>query len=74
MKNNYTRTVGGFAVAELQNGESVKGWAGLGGSIFLFDDKNKISFSYVPGVKGGTFVRIDPRARLLMDTFYSLSK
>lgn len=46
------------------------GHVGMGGSLSFADPDSKTSFGYVMN-KMGTYVLVDPRARSLIDTFYS---
>lgn len=45
---NVTRTKGGFAVDEIIEADGSKheilGWIGFGGSVFMFDPKEELSF------------------------------
>jgi CubicO group peptidase (beta-lactamase class C family) len=73
---NVTRTKGGFAVDEIIEADGTKheilGWAGFGGSVFMFDPKEELSFGYVPNQKGSQFIVLDVRAVELMSKFYDL--
>jgi CubicO group peptidase (beta-lactamase class C family) len=70
---SVVRTKGGFVLHEIvANGKKhdVYGWSGMGGSLFMFDPKEKFSFGYVPAVQGGQFVELDVRSKELLTKFY----
>ncbi|KAL0491991.1 beta-lactamase domain-containing protein [Acrasis kona] len=66
---NITRTYGGFA--KMIPGTDVTGWAGLGGSLNVWDPSKKVSFAYVPKAKGFG-LGVDVRALALYKAFAEL--
>jgi CubicO group peptidase (beta-lactamase class C family) len=68
---NITRTYGGFG--KMVPGSDVTGWAGLGGSLNVWNPEKKFSFAYVPKAKGFG-LGVDSRASVLYRAFAELNK
>jgi CubicO group peptidase (beta-lactamase class C family) len=47
LHKNITRTVGGFGVFSVHPNYKMMGWAGMGGSLIIWNPEHNISFTYV---------------------------